>query len=115
MKNIRHSYSGVLSYDSNRELILSNQYGEWKTNDELNAFWKSEQPIYILIETDDNKIFEQYGDEIYLDRESKDRPYTYYINGYDIDSILKRVINNQVYITIDVGKDQRYGKENSKS
>jgi hypothetical protein len=110
---MRHSYNGI-NTKTGRGFILYNEACELNFSDELKSFWQMAMPMRIKIETDNRVLLDQSDDEIYYDKNSKGK-YQLHINDICIDDVLERAINKQIYITIDVGKDNNYATTDSES
>lgn len=106
--------NGVLT-KTGQGFMLYNQKCELNLSDELKHFWQKAVPIHLRIELDDYKVLlNQRDDEIYYDKDSKGK-YKLHINGICIDDVLERAIFKQIYVIIKTGKDNYYGRTNSKS
>lgn len=111
---MKRELSGILT-KTGQGFILYNHKGEVNLTEVLKTFWKLAVPIYVRVEIDGRRVLlNKYGDEIYYDKNSRDK-YQLYIDGICIDDVLERAIFKQIYIIITTGKDIYYGRTNSKS
>lgn len=107
---IQHHYNGTVDKKS-KGYLLYNQFHEWNITDELKSFWQTGLPIHIRIENNKGKLMDQTDSEIYYDRNEKGK-YQFHVNDVNVEDVLERAINKQIYITVDIGRDIKYGTAN---
>jgi len=105
-----HHYNGTVDKTS-KGYLLYNQFYEGNITNELKSFWQTGLPIHIRIENDNRTLMDQTDREIYYDKNEKGK-YQLHVNDVNVEDVLERAINKQIYITVDIGKDIKYGTAN---